>query len=48
MKIQRIEDQSEGDSQLAKRAFFFICCIRRPLNVEELRHALAVEAKIQI
>jgi len=43
--IKRIEDQSEGDSQLAKRAISYIFCARRPLNVEELRHALAVEAE---
>ncbi|KAI9742546.1 MAG: hypothetical protein M1818_003686 [Claussenomyces sp. TS43310] len=43
--IMRIEDQPEESSQLAKRAISFIFSARRPLNVEELRHALAVEAE---
>src|SRR5262245_20552931 len=43
--IKRIEDQPEEDSQLAKRALAYIFCARRPLNVEELRHALAVQAE---
>lgn len=41
--MQRIEDQGEEDCELAKRALSFTVCARRPLNVEELRHALAVE-----
>ena len=42
--IKRIEDQPQGDRQLAKKALSYIFCARRPLNVEELRHALSVEA----
>jgi ankyrin repeat domain-containing protein 50 len=42
--MKRIEDQNY-DSQLARRALSYIFCARRPLNVEELRHVLAVEAK---
>ncbi|KAL8648633.1 MAG: hypothetical protein Q9210_004877 [Variospora velana] len=42
--IGRIEDQSEEDCQLAKRALSYIFTARRPLSVEELRHALAIEA----
>jgi hypothetical protein len=41
--IKRIDDQSEEDSHLAKRALSYIFCARRPLKVEELRHALSVE-----
>ncbi|CAF9940730.1 hypothetical protein IMSHALPRED_002143 [Imshaugia aleurites] len=43
--IKRIEEQPEEDSQLAKRALSYIFCAKRPLNVEELRHALAVEVE---
>ncbi|KAL9014436.1 MAG: hypothetical protein Q9173_000918 [Seirophora scorigena] len=42
--IGRIEEQSEEDCQLAKRALSYIFTARRPLSVEELRHALAIEA----
>lgn len=41
--IKRIDEQSEENSQLAKRALSYIFCARRLLHVEELRHALAVE-----
>ena len=41
--IKRIEELPEEESQLAKRALSYIFCARRPLNVEELRHALAIE-----
>ncbi len=43
--IKRIEKQSEKDSQLAKRALFYIFCARRSLTVKELRHVLIVEVK---
>ena len=43
--IKRIEEQSEKDSQLAKRAFLYIFCARRLLNVEELGHVLVVGAE---
>ena len=43
--IKRIEEQPEEDSQLAKRALSYLFCAKRPLNVEELRHALAVEVE---
>ncbi|MCJ1394650.1 hypothetical protein MMC18_007530 [Xylographa bjoerkii] len=42
--IARIEDQSKNDRRTAKRALSYISCARRPLNLEELRHALSVEA----
>ena len=42
--IKRIEEQPEEDCQLAKRALSYIVCARRPLKMEELRHALTVEA----
>ncbi|KAL8825434.1 MAG: hypothetical protein Q9170_007792 [Blastenia crenularia] len=42
--IGRIENQSEEDCRLAKRALSYIFTVRRPLSVEELRHALAIEA----
>ncbi|KAL8716183.1 MAG: hypothetical protein Q9220_000088 [cf. Caloplaca sp. 1 TL-2023] len=41
--LKRIEDQSEEECQLAKRALSYIFCARRPLRLDELRHALAVE-----
>jgi ankyrin repeat domain-containing protein 50 len=41
--IKRIDDQSESDRKTAMRALSYISCVRRPLNVEELRHALSVE-----
>lgn len=43
--IKRIEKQSEKDSQLAKRALFYIFCARRSLKVKELRHVLTVEVE---
>ena len=43
--MKRIEDQPEEDSQLARRALSYIFCARRPLNVKELCHILAVEAE---
>ncbi len=42
--FRRIDEQPEEDRQLAKRAVSFIYCARRTLRLEELRHALAVEA----
>ena len=41
--IKRIEDQPEGDRQLAKRVLSYIFRAKRPLNLEELRHALTIE-----
>lgn len=41
----RILEQSEEDRTLARKAFSYIFCAKRPLHVEELRHALAVEAE---
>jgi len=43
--MERIEKQREEDSQLAKRALSFIFCARRPLNVKELLHVLAIEVE---
>ncbi|KAL8949471.1 MAG: hypothetical protein Q9222_004419 [Ikaeria aurantiellina] len=41
--LKRIEDQSEEECQLAKKALSYIFCARRPLRLNELRHALATE-----
>ncbi|TGO07453.1 hypothetical protein BTUL_0275g00150 [Botrytis tulipae] len=43
--MERVEKQQEEDSQLAKRALSYIFCARRPLNVKELLHVLAVEVE---
>ncbi|TAQ84511.1 hypothetical protein B7494_g7175 [Chlorociboria aeruginascens] len=43
--MERIERQPEEDKQLARRALSYIFCARRPLNVTELHHILAVEAE---
>ncbi|OBT65133.1 hypothetical protein VE03_04735 [Pseudogymnoascus sp. 23342-1-I1] len=40
--IKRIEAQPEGCSELAKRVLTWISYAERPLTIEELRHALAV------
>ncbi|KAL4802471.1 hypothetical protein BDV18DRAFT_154179 [Aspergillus unguis] len=41
--IKRIEKQGDADCHFIKRAMSFIFCARRPLTVDELCHALAVE-----
>ncbi|KFY89741.1 hypothetical protein V500_05530 [Pseudogymnoascus sp. VKM F-4518 (FW-2643)] len=41
--IKRIDSQPEGCSTLAKRVLTWISYAERPLTIEELRHALAVE-----
>lgn len=41
--IKRIEAQPEGCSTLAKRVLTWISYAERPLTIEELRHALAVD-----
>jgi hypothetical protein len=41
--MTRIERQDESRRQLAKRVLCWISCAFRPLSVEELQHALAVE-----
>lgn len=41
--IRRIESQGESDAYSVKRAISFIFCARRPLTVDELCHALAVD-----
>ena len=41
--LERIEEQLEDDSYLAKKMLSYIVCARRPLQVQELRHALAME-----
>ncbi|PGH05438.1 hypothetical protein GX51_02962 [Blastomyces parvus] len=41
--MKRIEDQGDEDSEFAKKALSYIFCAKRPLNVEELLHALAIE-----
>ncbi|KAI1055328.1 hypothetical protein LB506_011510 [Fusarium annulatum] len=41
--MERIMSQSPSHQDLAKRVIAWITCALRPLTVEELRHALAVE-----
>ena len=41
--MYRIQQQTPGRAQLAKRALAWITFAERPLSMEELRHALAVE-----
>ena len=41
--VDRIGNQEQGTRELAKRVLFWIVYAKRPLNTEELRHALAVE-----
>jgi hypothetical protein len=41
--MKRIEGQSTGFRELAKRVLSWITCAKRPLTTSELRHALAVE-----
>ena len=41
--LKRITEQPHEDRRLAKRALCYIYCARRPLILDELRHALAVE-----
>ena len=42
--VNRIENQGQGIRELAKQVLFWIIRAKRPLTIEELRHALAVEA----
>ncbi|KIN08971.1 hypothetical protein OIDMADRAFT_70903, partial [Oidiodendron maius Zn] len=41
--MQRIESQNDDDKQLAKQVLYWISYALRPLTVEELQYALAVE-----
>jgi hypothetical protein len=41
--VNRIENQQQGIRELAKKMLFWIVFAKRPLMMEELRHALAVE-----
>ena len=41
--VDRIENQERGIRELAKMVLFRIIYAKRPLNTEELKHALAVE-----
>ena len=41
--VDRIGNQEQGTCELAKKVLFWIVYVKRPLNTEELRHALAVE-----
>ncbi|KAL8853769.1 MAG: hypothetical protein Q9221_001412 [Calogaya cf. arnoldii] len=41
--ITRIAEQPEEEGEIAKKALTYIFCANRPLKVEELCHALAVE-----
>ncbi|KAL8919594.1 MAG: hypothetical protein Q9172_004922 [Xanthocarpia lactea] len=43
--IRRIEEQPEEEGETAKKALSYIFCASRPLRLEELRHALAVESE---
>ncbi|KAL4784664.1 hypothetical protein BJX76DRAFT_347578 [Aspergillus varians] len=43
--LLRIKEQGGQDSQTAKKALSFIFCAKRPLTIDELCHALAVEDK---
>lgn len=42
--MERIESQVPDHLTLAKQTLTWITCAKRPLNMTELRHALAVEA----
>jgi ankyrin repeat protein len=41
--VKRIDCEYDGDRHLAWKALSYVFCAKRPLNVLELRHALAVE-----
>jgi hypothetical protein len=41
--IERIKGQREAEASLAIKALLWIFCARRPLKIEELRHALQVK-----
>jgi len=41
--MARVERQDDGQKKLAKRVLSWITYVFRPLSVEELQHALAVE-----
>ncbi|CAE7007412.1 hypothetical protein PTNB73_00048 [Pyrenophora teres f. teres] len=43
--LARIEDYFEEDRQLVKMALAYIFCAKRPLTLEELQHALGIEAE---
>ena len=43
--MMRIEEQEEEDGMLARKALSYIFCAKRPLNVKELLHVLALEAE---
>ena len=45
--VDRIGNQEQGTRELAKKVLFWIVYAKRPLNTEELRHALAVEPGTQ-
>lgn len=42
--MKRIEGQVSDQKELAKQVLSWVTCAKRPLNTEELQHALAVEA----
>ena len=43
--LERIMSQGKEDQELAKAALSIICCAKRPLGVNEARHALAIEPR---
>lgn len=43
--MKRIKSRSPQDYELARKALSYIFCAKRPLDVEEIRHALSIEAQ---
>ena len=43
--IERIKDQHEDDAKLALKILSYVFFAKRPLKVDELLHAVAVEAE---
>ena len=41
--IDRINNQSESDRELARKALSYIYCAKRPFLIKELQHALSIE-----
>lgn len=37
--IERIKDQSDAEADLGMKVLSYVFCAKRPLKVEELRHA---------
>lgn len=43
--MQRIKSRGPQDYELARKALSYIFCAKRPLDIEELRHALGIEVE---